>query len=183
MRTLMKLLPAPLKAAVVASAVAACTVIAVSPAGATLIAPGGSVSAASVTYPTGALLADTGLLTYSYGSPLSTGTIRELVYTDPGNPLGAGDLTFVYQVHVETGDLGRVTGSSYAGFQTDVGTATPVAPLIVTGTASPDLITRSAAGDVIGFNFSPNIVPDGGTGDTTLALIVLPYAETFRFRP
>jgi hypothetical protein len=165
----------------IASAAAICTAVAIVPADATPIAPGGSVAAALVPNPSGTILADTGLISFSYGSPLSTGTIRQIVIADAGNPFGAGDLSFVYQVSVATGDVGRVTGSSFAQFLTDVGINTPVAPFITTGTAMPSVITRSpGAGDVIGFDFTPSIVPDGGSSDTSVALIIRTDATAFQ---
>jgi len=165
---------------VIASTVAICMVLAIAPANAIPIAAGGVVSVVAVPNPTGTILADTGLESYSYGSPLSTGTIREIVIADTSNPFGPGDLSFVYQASVATGDLGRVTGSSFAGVLTHVGINNPLAPFITSGTATPTLITRSAgAGDVIGFNFIPGIAPDAGSSDTSFALIVRTNATTF----
>jgi len=162
------------------SIVAVWMVVATATAQATPITPGGTVAAAAVPNPTGAILADTGLLTFSYGSPTSSGTIREIVVADTSNPFGSGHLTFALQAHVATGDLARVTGSSFAGFLTDVGVSIPLSPFITSGTAVPQTITRSVgAGDVIGFNFDPGLVPDAGSTDTTFELIVRTNATAF----
>jgi len=164
----------------IGSIVAVSMVVAIASAQATPLAPGGSIAAAAVPNPTGAILADTGLLSYSYGTPLSTGTVREIVFADTSNPFGSGRLSFVFQAHVLTGDLARITGSSFGIFVTDVGINVPLAPFITTGSHPPQTITRSQAGDVIGFNFDPSIVPDAGSTDTTLELIVRTDATAFK---
>ena len=141
---------------------------------AVLLAPGGTVVPVSADA-AGSLLADTGLMAFSFGTPLVTGTVRELVVADTLNPFGSGDLTFIYQVSDATGDVGRLTGSSFAGWLTDVSVFTGHPPLVA-GSASPITIDRTiGAGDVVGFNFSPKLFP----GDTSLALLIRTNATTF----
>jgi hypothetical protein len=164
---------------VIVLAVAVGVMVTIAPAQATPLAPGGSVAAAAVPNPAPTILADTGLEAFSFGSPLSTGTVREIVVADAGNPFGAGKLSFVYQVRLTTGDVGRISGSSYAGFLTDVGVNVPIAPFFTSGTAMPSTIDRSAAGDVVGFNFIPPVIPDGGSSDTSFELIIRTDATTF----
>jgi hypothetical protein len=141
---------------------------------AVLLPPGGTVAPVSADA-SGLILADTGLLPFAFGSPISTGTVEEIVVADSLNPFGAGDLTFIYQVTNVTGDVGRLTGSSYAGWLTDVSVFTPHPPFIVTGSFSPSTIDRSpGAGDVVGFNFSPKLM-----ADTSLALLIRTNATIF----
>ncbi|HXK24241.1 MAG TPA: PEP-CTERM sorting domain-containing protein [Myxococcota bacterium] len=164
----------------IGSIVAVCMAVAIAPAQASPIAPGGTVAAAVVPNPTGSILADTGLISFSFGSPVSSGTIREIVYADTSNPFGSGFLSFVFQAHVATGDLTRVTGSSFAIVGTDVGINVPLAPFITSGTAQPATISRSAgAGDVIGFNFVPGLVPDASITDTSFEMIIRTNATAF----
>ena len=67
----------------------------------------------------------------------------------------------------------RITSSSFASFLTDVGLNLPLAPFFSRGTATPQITTRSPGnGDVVGFDFIPSIVPDGGSTDTSVALII-----------
>jgi hypothetical protein len=152
------------------------------PAQAIPLAPGGSVGAVLVPNPVPIVLADTGLEAFSFGSPLATGTVREIVVEDATNPFGAGKLSFVYQFRVATGDVARISGSSYgfAGLLTDVGVSFPLAPFFTTGIAMPNTIDRSAGnGDVVGFNFMTHVTPDGGVTDTSVELIVRTNATTF----
>jgi PEP-CTERM motif len=165
---------------VITLVVAGSLMVGMTSAQATALAPGGTVAPAAVPNPVPTLLADTGLETFSFGSPLSSGTVREIVVADAGNPFGAGKLSFVYQFRDATGDVGRITGSSFAGFLTDVGVNLPIAPFFTSGTALPSTIDRSSGvGDVIGFNFIPPVTPDSGSADTSFELIIRTNATTF----
>lgn len=164
---------------VIALAVALGLMVTTVPARASLLAPGGTVTPPSSADASGAILADTGLLAFSFGGPISSGTVREIVVADTLNPLGSGDLTFIYQVKVSTGDVARISGSSYAGFVVDVSDFAAHSPFITTGTATPSSADRSAGGDVVGFNFATTIVPDSGTTDTSLALLIRTNAHNF----
>ena len=157
--------------------------VALLPLGATasLIPPGGTVTPVPMADAAGPIVADTGLLPYSFGLPAGTdsGTAREIVVADSLNPFGAGDLTFIYQVHVTTGEIGRVTGSDYTSFLTDVSQFSPHSPFITTGTHPADLADRSVDGSVVGFDFLTAITPDTGTTDTSLSLLIRTDAKHF----
>jgi hypothetical protein len=137
------------------------------------LAPGGTVLPAFPADWAGPVLGDTGLMPFSFGSPLSSGTVREAVIADSMNPFGAGDLTFVYQVTDITGDVARLSGSDYTGWLTDVGVSPGHAPFVA-GAVSPATISRTADGSVVGFNFSPTLV-----GATSLQLLIRTNATTF----
>src|SRR5205814_1457772 len=85
----------------------------------------------------------------------------------------------LYQVHLTTGDVARITGGSYDSFLTDVTQFTPHSPFITTGTHPAVLADRSVSGATVGFNFDPLIAPDSGSTDTSLALIVRTNSTTF----
>jgi hypothetical protein len=78
-------------------------------------------------------------------------TYLEEVVADSGR---GGLLDFILQTtnSPASGDaIGRVTLTSFAGFTTDLGTATNAGGL-AGGTAPPVNITRGSSGDVVGFN-------------------------------
>jgi hypothetical protein len=133
------------------------------PAFATLIAPGGSgpPDALVLTGPSAATLVASASGSFSgagTGSP--TGTFIESVYRNPTNAVVAGALTWVIQVNVTSGDVARVNGSSFAGFITDLGVDTGVAPAGFTLSANnPSTVSRTAAGDVVAFNYATPLVP------------------------
>ncbi len=146
----------------IALVVAGSLMVGITSAQAIPVAPGGAVAAGAVPNPVPTILADTGLEAFSFGSPLATGTVREIVVADAGNPFGAGKRSFVYQFRDTTGDVGRITGSFFTS-----------------GTAMPSTIDRSGAGDVVGFNFIPPVTPDGGSSDTSFELIIRTNATNF----
>jgi hypothetical protein len=150
----------------------------ITPVEATILPPGGTVTPApAVANPGTLLLADTGSEPFNFGAPVSSGTVREIVVLDTVT----ATLAFVYQFHVISGDVGRITGSSFAGFVTDVGVfAPPAVPFSFTGTAIPTTIDRSpGAADVIGFSFVPPVVPDSGSTDTSVELVIRTNARQF----
>jgi hypothetical protein len=117
---------------------------------------------------------------YAFGL-VNTGTIQEIVVKETGsgvpgststNPFGLGTLSFIYQVHVTGGQIARVSGTSYAGFLTDVIQAAPILPFSITGIKTASTADRAVDGTVIGFNFVAHILPDGGTTDTSYELTV-----------
>jgi hypothetical protein len=131
---------------------------------ATPLSPGGSVVPGSTGY-SGVVLADTGLLPFSFAGNI--GSVREIVLQgDPNNVNGASALDFIYQATVTSGNVGRVTGANYGSFLTGVSMAAGSSPLLA-GSVSATSANRSSDGNVIGFNF----VPEFSSG-TTLALIV-----------
>ena len=89
-----------------------------------------------------------------------SGSYTDSVYSDPTNTFGAGDLDFVLMV-TNSGSspdvIGRITGSSFTGFKTDVGYAA------VSGGIAPSTVDRLTADDV-GFDFATGVTP-GGTTD------------------
>jgi hypothetical protein len=131
----------------------------------------------------GTILADTGFTGYTLknnaGQTVGTGSVQEEVIADALNPFGAGDLSFVYQVHVDTGDVGRLSATSFAGFLTDAAQFTGQPPLQA-GSVAASVATRSSLaadnGATVGFNFIPAMTP----GQTSLALIVSTNATRFQ---
>lgn len=140
---------------------------------ATFLPPGATVVPGIFPY-AGPVLADTGKMAYSFGSPLSSGTVEELVVADGLNPFGAGDLSFIYQVDVAGGDVGRLTGSDFKGWLTDVAVSPGILPLDP-GAFIPSTADRTADGSVVGFNFATHLV----TGQESLALIIRTNATLF----
>jgi hypothetical protein len=144
---------------------------AATPSFATSLAPGATVVPTTVAgnfFSTFTILANTGAVAYTMGD--DSGTIQEWVGTWTGNPVAGDDMVFVYQVHITSGDGGRVTGGSYAGFNTDV-----FDNIDGVGTTAPVDAARSASGVVVGFDFNPNLAP----GATSYLLIVDTNANTW----
>jgi hypothetical protein len=129
---------------------------------------------------------------YAFGG-INTGTVEEIVVRDTGahagfstNPFALttpGALSFIYQVHVTGGDIARLTGTSFGAFLTDVINGSPVtappATFITTGVTAALNADRAADGSVVGFNFVPHILPDGGTVDTSVELTIRTNATLF----
>jgi hypothetical protein len=148
------------------------------------IVPGGINTPVPSADATGAILADTGLVSYSFLGGAGTGTVRELVVADALNPYASGDLTFIYQVHVGTGEAVRLSGFDYAGFLTDVSQFAAHGPLITTGTHTAEDATRSADGSVVGFEFTVSPIlglspSPNDTTDTSVALLIRTNATMF----
>jgi hypothetical protein len=158
-----------------------------SPAHANVITPGTSAAPdvfATNPLTTGTIIANTGLQTVSTnisGNSI-TGTAQNWVVSGyAGNPFGAADLTFVYQVSLTGGSnnsgtppiLERVTGAGYDTiFSTDAGYNT------ASGTVAPNTVDRSSNGNVVGFNFvSPG--QNIGVGQASYLLIVATNATNF----
>jgi hypothetical protein len=108
-----------------------------------------------------------------------TGTLTSYVFADPLNPLGAGDLAFVYQIANTTpipGQIERLTVSSFAGVLADADYSN------VSGVLAPAYIDRSiGAGATVGFSFAG--VPLGAgslqPGQTSDLLVVYTNAPTW----
>ena len=103
------------------------------------MAPGATVTPTVVTgsfFSNFTILGDTGAVPYTQGD--DSGTIQEWVGTWSGNPVSGDNMVFVYQVTLTGGDAERVTGGSYAGFNTDVFTNVDGS-----GTTPPSDATRS----------------------------------------
>lgn len=122
----------------------------------------------------GPIVFNSGAMPYANG--LNTGTLQEIVVSDALNPLGAGHLTVLMQIHVTGGDANRVTTSAFGPLiLTDVAYNAALAPFVFApGTHVPLTADRSLDGATVGFNFTPpiasQIVP--GPNGTSVALII-----------
>ena len=90
------------------------------PSFATSLTPGNIVVPAVTGTGGFAALANTGVVPFSFGG--DTGIVQEAVGTYAGNPFGASDLTFVFQVGVTAGNIVNLTTQSFAipGISIDV---------------------------------------------------------------
>ncbi len=125
---------------------------------ASVLAPGGIVPPSPL-FPAGILVA-------SFSGQVTTiafsTTYSQWVFSDPINTWCSNCLDFVYQfTDLGPGSNKRFEMSSFAGFNTDVGTY----PF---GVNDPVSIDRSTNGALIGFNYSPAIL----AGDTTPWLVI-----------
>ena len=122
------------------------------------------------------LLATTGPVPFS--SPTFSGSLISSVFVnDASNPFGPTGLTFTYQLTNNPGQgdsIGRLTVSSFDGFLTD---ASFNATVPVGGTP-PTIITRSANGQVMGFDF---VSPALGPNTSSATLVV--QTNTAQFNP
>lgn len=140
----------------------------VAPAQAAPIAPGDAALASGEADPTGGVILDS--LSVPFATSQYTGTLTSSVISgDPSNPYGG--LTFVYEVSndaTSSGEIGRLTVNDYLGWLTDMSYQTPTSDL------APTLVSRSAAGDVIGFTFVGSPLGAGTlTPGLTSALLVV----------
>ena len=144
---------------------------AATPSFATAITPGATVVPNTVTF--GGTFTSLGSIATTYAIDGDSGQVGASVGTWSLNPFGANDLTFVYQVFVNTGDVARVTGSNFSGFSLDVeqapfGSSTNAA-------VTADLNTLG----VVGFNFTPPLSNELTAGQETYLLIVNTNATAF----
>src|SRR5690349_17547233 len=130
------------------------------------IAPGSAqFPAVAEPDPVGATLVfSTGALPFA--SPTINGTLNSTVWrNDTSNPFGLNALTFTYELTAgvtSLHDIARLFVANYNSFLTDA-SFTPGLGV------APTVITRSADGEVMGFNFiSPAI--DGGQSTTRLTV-------------
>jgi hypothetical protein len=130
------------------------------PASANPVLPGGTVTPDLFGAISGSVLASTGTVPLTSVPASFMSTYVAEVVADSGR---GGLLDFILQTtnSPASGDaLGRVTLTSFAGFAADVGTAISAGGL-AGGTAPPVNITRSSAGNVVGFNFAPGVLSPG----------------------
>ncbi len=146
---------------------------AATPSFATSLSPGGVVVPGTVTNINGLIVADTGTINFSFGSPADVGTVREVVVNNFNvNPFGASDLSFVYQITVTGGNIDNLTTESFAipGLMLDVvqdGETLNIGA--VPNTAATVAIWTSDA-STVGFGFG---LPDGlQPGDNSYFLII-----------
>jgi hypothetical protein len=141
---------------------------------ATVLAPGGSVSASAADV-NGFILADTGWVNFSTFD--LKGSFLEIAALDNTNPYGAGDISFLYQFQVTSGDAVSLSGGDFGSFSTSVEAGCEVGDslLACTGSKLPTNVTRTADGEVVNFEFSPAVT----TGTWTASLIIATNATAF----
>jgi hypothetical protein len=154
----------------------------VSPAHATLLAPGGSVTAPNATfgslpYAGGTVLASVVNET-PYLSVLLTGTLTTEVIRETG-----GTLDFLYQVTADpsNGDnIHRITVTGFTGVTTDVQFGTATSPFVAPTSLAMSSADRSSDGSTIGFQLAPAGSAGGlAPGTTSYVLIVKTDATAF----
>jgi PEP-CTERM motif len=127
--------------------------------GAPLPAPSTDVSVTNLAaFTAGTVVNDTGSLAFSFGG--NTGTVREWVVSNASTALCAGCLSFVYQVQVTGGSVGRVAGSPYDAFTVDVshfGSAVLALTGSVNGIFGANNADRDASGNTIDFDYTSPI--------------------------
>jgi hypothetical protein len=132
-----------------------------SPARATVIGPGGSVTPTPIDETlAGTVIANTGAVPFAFAN--DTGTVREVVIRQADNTLA-----FAYQVNltgvIGSGDIGRVSGGSFAGWTTNVAQSATGLALVpgtgfTLGTEASISATRSGGvGDTVSFNFNSGV--------------------------
>jgi hypothetical protein len=135
------------------------------------LAPGQSIPAPAEPDPTGGAFL-IGPTTVPFVSGNYSGTLTSaVIQNDPSNPLGGLTFTYLLSNNPNSIDsLGRMTISSFAGFNTDVSYQGPGAPGV-----PPFLIDRNPLpGDVVGFSFvgapiGPGVILPGASS----ALLVI----------
>lgn len=125
-----------------------------SPAMADIVTPG-TTGSPSFLIPTGALLADTGIL--AWNSATMSGLGEAQVLSDPTNTFCNGCLDFVFTISIDTTStdaMERVTDRLFTGFQTDVGFNPTQTCTGGSVSVAPFSVDRSLNGSVVGFNFA-----------------------------
>ncbi|HEX5284657.1 MAG TPA: PEP-CTERM sorting domain-containing protein [Bryocella sp.] len=144
---------------------------AATPSFATTLADGGTAVPNTVAFTGFTQLATTGTMNYTYAGGADQGTVMEEVGTFAGNPFGANDMTFVYQVTVKAGDIQHISGFDFGGTHLDVADSVDGS-----GTTQPTNATFDFG--VVEFNFpgpSSALLP----GNTSYLLIVNTDATSF----
>ena len=167
---------------------ATAALLSISSASASIITPGPGAFPPDIFIgiPGGTLLASLTLpASFTTTAGTTSFTLTTAVYRDPLNPFGAGDLDFVYQISNSANSVGpinRLTGSSFTGFQTDVGFiptgSTLAGGLFVNGSVSPQLVDRLTAATV-GFGFSAPLTLSIFPGQTSVVLAIQTDATNF----
>jgi hypothetical protein len=129
----------------------------------------------------GSALANTGAIAFSFGG--DTGTVQEVVANLSGNPFGAGDISFVYQIHVTGGNIVNLTTESFniPGIMLDAAqfNGTIDGSILCPGSGCTAALTADWTSDktTVGFGFGS---PNGLTpGETSWALIINTNLTTF----
>lgn len=178
--------PPPGRLLAIACLCAALLFIAAGPAQAGPLPPGTSIANTGTPAAgagTGVTLADTGIKPYAFLAGFDSGTYREVVVKDSVT----GHLDFLIQVSVATGDIGRVTTGTFAGF-TIANASAVAAQALPGGTAAfalstmtlnptdPTPIDRTKNGSSVGFNFDANTMT---AGETSFVLVIQTDADDF----
>jgi hypothetical protein len=151
---------------------------AASPSFATSLTPGNVVTPGVVTG-NAVILADTGVINFSFGG--DTGTVEEVVASGfTASPFASNDVSFIYQISVTGGNIDNLTTESFAipGISIDVAQS----PQGIYGAPYPTTEAATASltsdGTTLGFGFTP---PDGLTpGDVSYLLIVNTNMTTYQ---
>lgn len=106
----------------------------------------------------------------------NTGFVTEEAGTSPGNPFGASDAAFLYQVSVTTGQIQNLTNISFKGYMVDVaqgplGMPGPFGP----GSTPSSDANRAVDGSTVSWNFSSPVV----AGMASTILMVSTDAPSF----
>ena len=152
---------------------------AATPSFATSLTPG-HVVVPNVVSGSANILADTGVINFSFGSPADVGTVQEVVVSGFTASPFANDISFIYQITVSGGNIDNLTTESFAitGISIDVQQANEGiygAPFPTTAAATASL---TSDGTTLGFGFTP---PDGLTpGDVSYLLIINTNMTTYQ---
>jgi|SRR5580658_131502 hypothetical protein len=154
---------------------------AATPSFATSLTPGSVVTPATTSATGASELANTGAVAFSFGG--DTGSVQEVVVNNySGNPFGAGDISFIYQVQVTGGNIDNLTTGMFnvPGISIDVvqiGLSIDGSITSSTGYTSAATASLTSDGSTLGWGFTP---PDGLTpGMTSYALIINTNLTTF----
>jgi hypothetical protein len=146
------------------------------PSFATSLTPGNVVVPGAVGNGSFTVLANTGVVPFSFGG--DTGNVEEEVGIFAGNPLGAGDLTFVYQIGVTGGNILNLTTESFAipGISIDVAQFDGPLAGFPSGTLTPAAsASLTSDGTTLGFGFVP---PNGLTPGMNSWVLIVNTNET-----
>jgi hypothetical protein len=147
------------------------------PSFATSLTPGNIVVPAVTGTGGFAALANTGVVPFSFGG--DTGIVQEAVGTYAGNPFGASDLTFVFQVGVTAGNIVNLTTQSFAipGISIDVLQFNGALSAGFGGGPFTQAVSASLTsnGQVLGFGFTP---PNGLTAGMTSYILIINTNQT-----
>ena len=136
---------------------------------ATVVAPGGSIGPPAVigSLPPGAATATISggySMVDAFFNVTGTGTYSVKVWSPD---TGTGFTTFVMNVAVATGEVGRLTMTNFAGFTTDV--------FAFGAGTNATTVDRSPTGGTVGFNFASALQP----GASTVQFVIRTNSPTY----
>jgi len=122
---------------------------------------------------TSTIIAQTGLLSFSFDGGLTTGNYQEYVATDTANPYCSGclDFGFTFTVTDANNSIGEFQLSPFFGFQTDGGYDSSG---VYSGTA-PNGMDRGPSGGIVFFTFSAEVLP----GENSALLLIETNATNY----